>query len=137
MKSCFKSNQPSINNDNNKDDDGDMFQPSVFKVRFFNLTDTSSDTLSSFASSNCDLTIFISQTPTLRRLLPIQLRVVFNSVLFSEHRIKDMLDQLQVKGVKGSSGLEIHENRLSSVTSTPPTLFCFSWSLNHLLLQLL
>lgn len=71
--------------------------PSLFKVRFFNLTDTTPDTLSSTTtSSSCDITIFISQTPTLRRLLPIEIRVVYNTVLFSSSRIADMLDQLQL-----------------------------------------
>ncbi|KAI8906331.1 hypothetical protein EDD86DRAFT_210399 [Gorgonomyces haynaldii] len=76
--------------------DGESFRPSLFKVRFFNLTDTSPDTLqSSTTSSSCDLTIFVSQEPTLRRLLPIEIKVVYNSVLFAESRIKFMLDQLQ------------------------------------------
>ena len=73
------------------------FQPSLFKVRFFDLTDTTPDTLASTTtSSSCDITIFISQANTLRRLLPIEIRVVFNTVLFSNSRITDMLDQLQV-----------------------------------------
>ncbi|KAI9205250.1 uncharacterized protein BJ171DRAFT_615822 [Polychytrium aggregatum] len=70
--------------------------PSLFKVRFFNLTDTTPETLEASASgsSTSDITIFISQSPSLRRLLPIQLRVVYNSVLFTELRIAFMLDQL-------------------------------------------
>ncbi|KAJ3145502.1 large subunit of alpha-aminoadipate reductase [Geranomyces michiganensis] len=74
----------------------DAHEPSPFKVRFFNLTDTTPDTLSSTTtSSSCDITIFISQEPTLRRLLPIDIRVVYNSVLFANTRITDMLAQLQ------------------------------------------
>ena len=72
------------------------FRNSLFNVRFFNLTDTSPDTLASTTtSSSCDLTIFISQETTLRKLLPIEIKVVYNSVLFSEQRIKFTMDQLQ------------------------------------------
>ncbi|KAJ1570054.1 large subunit of alpha-aminoadipate reductase [Nowakowskiella sp. JEL0078] len=75
--------------------EGEKVAPSLFKVRFFNLTDTTPETLfSTTASSSCDLTIFISQQPTLRRLLPIQIKVSYNSILFSEHRIRDTLKQL-------------------------------------------
>ncbi|KAJ3179953.1 large subunit of alpha-aminoadipate reductase [Gaertneriomyces sp. JEL0708] len=74
----------------------DTSSPSLFKVRFFDLTDTTAETLSSTTtSSTCDITILISQAPTLRRLLPIDIRVVYNTVLFSHNRINDMLDQLQ------------------------------------------
>jgi L-aminoadipate-semialdehyde dehydrogenase len=41
------------------------------------------------------MSVFISQSPTLRRLLPIQIKVVYNSVLFSELRITLMLEQLE------------------------------------------
>ncbi|KAI9098595.1 hypothetical protein DFS34DRAFT_78758 [Phlyctochytrium arcticum] len=74
----------------------DIQRPSLFKVRFFDLTDTTPDTLSSTTtSSTCDITIFISQAPTLRRLLPIEIRVVYNTVLFANDRMTDMLEQLQ------------------------------------------
>lgn len=46
------------------------------------------------ATSSCDLTIFISQTPTLRRLLPIEIKIVYNSLLFAQSRVKTILDQL-------------------------------------------
>ena len=70
---------------------------SLFKVRFFNMTDTTPDTLASSAktSSSTDMTIFISQSPSLRRLLPIQIKVVYNSVIFSETRISAMMSQLE------------------------------------------
>jgi len=42
------------------------------------------------------MTVFISQTPTLRRLLPIELKLVYNTVLFSQSRIADLLDQLEL-----------------------------------------
>ncbi|KAJ3038477.1 large subunit of alpha-aminoadipate reductase [Rhizophlyctis rosea] len=84
------------------------FQPSLFKVRFFDLTDTTPDTLASTTtSSSCDITVFISQAKTLRRLLPIEIRVVFNTVLFSNNRIADMLDQLQI--ILESAATDVHK----------------------------
>jgi L-aminoadipate-semialdehyde dehydrogenase len=67
------------------------------KLRFFNLIDTNDITLAAGASSSTssDVTIFISQAPTARRLLPVEIRVVYNSVLFSEHRINEILEQIQ------------------------------------------
>jgi L-aminoadipate-semialdehyde dehydrogenase len=78
----------------NNEDSG--FRQSLFRVRFFNMTDTTPDTLSSSkTSSGSDLTIFISQSPSLRRLLPIQIKLVYNTVLFAESRMKIMLQQLE------------------------------------------
>jgi L-aminoadipate-semialdehyde dehydrogenase len=69
--------------------------PPLFKVRFFNLTDTSDDTHNSTSSSSTELTIFISQEPTLRRLLPLQITVAYNTVLFTGARIMNMMCQLE------------------------------------------
>ncbi|KAJ3284237.1 large subunit of alpha-aminoadipate reductase [Rhizoclosmatium sp. JEL0117] len=71
--------------------------PSLFKVRFFNLTDTTPETLSTVSSSSsaCDLTVLISQSPTLRRILPLEIKILYNSILFSSARITDLLDQLE------------------------------------------
>ncbi|KAJ3415308.1 large subunit of alpha-aminoadipate reductase [Chytridiales sp. JEL 0842] len=83
----------------NADPDADRVSPTLFKVRFFNMTDTTPDTFSASTpttSSACDLTFLISQSPTLRRILPIDIRVLYNTVLFSESRIIDMLDQLEL-----------------------------------------
>jgi L-aminoadipate-semialdehyde dehydrogenase len=77
--------------------DSEDFRPSFFKVRFFNLTDTSPEILlSSTTSGNCDLTIFISQETTLRRILPIQIKIAYNSVLFTGSRIEFLVDQLEL-----------------------------------------
>ncbi|KAJ3196901.1 large subunit of alpha-aminoadipate reductase [Irineochytrium annulatum] len=77
----------------------EIVNPTLFKVRFFNLTDTTAETLASTAmtssSSACDITILISQSSTLRRILPIDIAVLYNSVIFSASRIVDMLDQLE------------------------------------------
>ncbi len=66
---------------------------SLTRIRFFNLIDTNATTLST-SSTSSDITIFISQTPTARRLLPVEIRIVYNSVLFSEERIDEMFDQI-------------------------------------------
>ncbi|KAJ3298155.1 large subunit of alpha-aminoadipate reductase [Borealophlyctis nickersoniae] len=95
------------------------FQPSLFKVRFFDLTDTTPDMLSSTTtSSSCDITIFISQAATLRRLLPIEIKLLYNTVLFSSARIQDMLDQLQL--VLESAARDAHQpiGGISLVTAT-------------------
>ncbi|KAI8911192.1 hypothetical protein DFJ77DRAFT_549925 [Powellomyces hirtus] len=98
--------------------DASAHQPSPFKVRFFNLTDTNADTLSSTTttSSACDITIFISQEPTLRRLLPIDIRVVYNSVLFANDRITDMLEQLQLLLEAAAQDVNAPIGNLSLVT---------------------
>ncbi|KAK9727639.1 large subunit of alpha-aminoadipate reductase [Basidiobolus ranarum] len=67
----------------------------LFKVRFFNQTDTDTNTITETTSTN-DLTIFITSSSTsLRRLIPgIEVRVLYNQVLFSPLRIQHILDQL-------------------------------------------
>eukprot|EP00842_Homolaphlyctis_polyrhiza_P000164 jgi/Hompol1/1148/HPOL_001243-RA len=91
--------------------------PSLFKVRFFNLTDTTAETLSSTTtSSSCDLTVLISQSVSLRRLLPIQIRLVYNSVLFSAGRISDMLLQLQQLLETTAANLAMPIGQISLVT---------------------
>ena len=41
-----------------------------------------------------DLTIFISQSPTARKLLPLQIKFAYNTVLFSEERIDEISAQI-------------------------------------------
>ncbi|KAJ3217331.1 large subunit of alpha-aminoadipate reductase [Dinochytrium kinnereticum] len=87
-----------VNGKSSAEDDAeeDTVNPSLFKVRFFNLTDTSPDTFeATTTSSACDLTVLITQSTTLRRLLPIDIHILYNSVLFSSSRILDVLDQLE------------------------------------------
>ncbi|KAL7747753.1 large subunit of alpha-aminoadipate reductase [Sorochytrium milnesiophthora] len=77
-------------------------QQSLFKVRFFNLTDTTDTTLSATAahsddkdaSSTSDLTVVISQSSSLRRLLPVTVRLTYNAALYSQRRIQHMVSQL-------------------------------------------
>jgi L-aminoadipate-semialdehyde dehydrogenase len=69
----------------------------LLRIRFFNAIDASPETLSSIRSdASCDLTVFVSQSKTLRRLLPIDLQLVYNAALFSEGRIQEMLAQIEL-----------------------------------------
>ncbi|ORZ36610.1 hypothetical protein BCR44DRAFT_1068427 [Catenaria anguillulae PL171] len=65
----------------------------LFKVRFFNTTDTNPALLSTQGTAT-DLTIFITTSPSLRTLLPIHVRIAYNACLFSPQRMADMADQL-------------------------------------------
>ncbi|KAG5458721.1 MAG: hypothetical protein BJ554DRAFT_1003, partial [Olpidium bornovanus] len=67
-----------------------------FRVRFFNRTDTTEDTLRQSSNAATDLTVFIDSTSTTaRRLVPgLEVRVVYNQVLFTAQRIRHLLDQL-------------------------------------------
>ncbi|KAJ3375884.1 large subunit of alpha-aminoadipate reductase [Allomyces arbusculus] len=63
-----------------------------FKVRFFNLADTTPATTASMAAT--DWTIFISTSPSLRRLLPLHVRIAYNTCLYARERMEDLTDQL-------------------------------------------
>ncbi|KAI9175701.1 large subunit of alpha-aminoadipate reductase [Blastocladiella emersonii ATCC 22665] len=71
----------------------DGYRPALFKVRFFNMPDTTAATLAAEGTAT-DLTIFISTSPSLRRLLPIHVRIAYNTCLYAPQRIRDMADQL-------------------------------------------
>ncbi|KAI9362960.1 hypothetical protein DFJ73DRAFT_811755 [Zopfochytrium polystomum] len=93
--------------------------PSLFKVRFFDMTDTTPATLSATTtSSSCDITILISQAATLRRILPIDVTVLYNTVLFAESRITDMLDQLEAVLVAAAAEPAIPIGLISTVTQS-------------------
>jgi L-aminoadipate-semialdehyde dehydrogenase len=91
------------------------FKGPLFKVRFFNLNDTTPE-MNIETSSSCDMTIFISQTTTARRILPIQLKIIYNSVLFSEARISDMVQQLELVICQGAEAPDTLIEKLSIVT---------------------
>ncbi|KAJ3001000.1 large subunit of alpha-aminoadipate reductase [Globomyces sp. JEL0801] len=97
-----------------EDSEDPSLKQSLFKVRFLNLTDAEPNSaLSTTTSSSCDMTIFISQSPTLRRLLPIQIKVVYNSVLFSSVRIQNMLEQLEAVLITGSEDFSLPIGKMS------------------------
>ncbi|KAI7871204.1 L-aminoadipate-semialdehyde dehydrogenase [Spinellus fusiger] len=71
----------------------------LFRVRFYNETDTPSQKQLSHTSANTDLTVFITspETSTSLRtsfLRPISIRVVYNQILFSPRRIQYILSQM-------------------------------------------
>ncbi|KAJ1678964.1 large subunit of alpha-aminoadipate reductase, partial [Spiromyces aspiralis] len=71
---------------------------SLFRVRFFNQTDTNETTLRKTISAATDLTVIIRQksTESLRKLHPlIQIQITYNQVLFSPARIRLIGAQLQ------------------------------------------
>ncbi|KAI9016364.1 L-aminoadipate-semialdehyde dehydrogenase [Phycomyces nitens] len=79
--------------------DPDSRRP-LFRVRFYNETDTPSQKQLSSTSANADLTIFITSpeaSTSLRTsfLRPISVRVVYNQILFSPRRIQYLLSQIK------------------------------------------
>lgn len=66
----------------------------LFQVRFFNVVDVASHTLD--AAQSCDWTIYLEQLADSKRLLPLKLRVIYNTVLFSRERMAEMLRQLEL-----------------------------------------
>ncbi|KAJ3106195.1 large subunit of alpha-aminoadipate reductase [Phlyctochytrium planicorne] len=101
----------------NGEEEEETVNPSLFKVRFFNMTDTSPSTFeATTTSSACDLTVLITQSSTLRRLLPIDINILYNSVLFSESRISDMLDQLETVLEAVSKNPEVGIGSISILT---------------------
>ncbi|KAJ1919408.1 large subunit of alpha-aminoadipate reductase [Mycoemilia scoparia] len=71
---------------------------SLFRVRFFNQTDTDEQTLNKTITAATDLTVIIRQksTESLRRLYPsIEIQITYNQVLFSSNRIVHIGQQLQ------------------------------------------
>ncbi|ORX45791.1 large subunit of L-aminoadipate-semialdehyde dehydrogenase [Piromyces finnis] len=93
----------------------EVIQPSLFKVRFFNATDINDETLQS-STNPCDLTVSISQTQTLRRYLPINITVTYNSTLFEEARITEMLNQLQQVLIIASENRTLPVSNYSLIT---------------------
>ena len=71
----------------------------LFRVRFFDETDTPQDNFLRTTSLTSDLTIFIArqQETTRATVTPrISLRILYNSLLFTPVRISDFVDQLSV-----------------------------------------
>ncbi|KAI9291055.1 large subunit of L-aminoadipate-semialdehyde dehydrogenase [Neoconidiobolus thromboides FSU 785] len=72
--------------------------PPLFRVRFFNQSDTTIDTLNQTLSTN-DLTITITSNPSqsLRNFLPsISIKLIYNQTLFSSKRMEIMMNQLEL-----------------------------------------
>ncbi|GJE86585.1 alpha-aminoadipate reductase [Phanerochaete sordida] len=82
-----------------KPDSIDSSRP-LFRVRFFDETDKPMDNYLRTTSLTSDLTVFVTRQPetTARASLTphISLRVIYNSLLFSQSRINFIVDQLSV-----------------------------------------
>lgn len=96
---------PSSNN-TSADSTPHQTTPSLFRVRFFNELDKPSDQTLNSTSTTTDLTISVlsraSSSLRLGLLPEIELKVSYNSVLFSNKRIVHILDQLvQVLNIAG------------------------------------
>ncbi|GJJ06092.1 putative NRPS-like protein biosynthetic cluster [Clathrus columnatus] len=79
-----------------KDNSLDGNRP-LFRVRFFDETDTPMDNFMRSTSLTSDLTIFITRSPRSSRepLAPgISLRILYNSLLFTSVRMSHIVDQL-------------------------------------------
>lgn len=88
----------------------------LFRVRFFDETDEAEENLIRSTSLTSDLTVFVSRGSTSARasLAPrISLRILYNSLLFTEARVSGIVDQLSTFLRKVSS------KPLSPVSSVP------------------
>lgn len=80
-----------------KGDDG--LEAPIFRVRFFDETDEPKDNFIRTTGLTSDLTIFITRPPATTRtsLAPrLSLKIIYNSLLFSQTRISYIIDQLSV-----------------------------------------
>ncbi|KAL4254322.1 ATP-dependent AMP-binding enzyme family protein [Abortiporus biennis] len=88
----------------------------LFRVRFFDETDSPKDNYMRTTSLTSDLTVFVSRLPDSSRaaLTPhISVRILYNALLFSHSRISCIVDQISVLLRKVAS------NPLSQVGSVP------------------
>jgi len=75
----------------------DRDEKPLFRVRFFDETDPAKDSFIRSTSLTSDLTVFVSRAATTSRtsLAPhITLRILYNSLLFTQTRITGIVDQL-------------------------------------------
>lgn len=94
----------------------DGLESPIFRVRFFDETDEPKDNFIRTTNLTSDLTIFVTRPPATSRtsLAPhISLRIIYNSLLFSQTRISYIIEQLSVLLRKVSS------NPLATVGSVP------------------
>jgi len=75
----------------------DRNEQPIFRVRFFDETDSAGDSFIRSTSLTSDLTVFVSREATTSRtsLTPrITLKILYNSLLFTQTRISGIVDQL-------------------------------------------
>ena len=92
---------------------------SLFQVRFFNACDVHKTTLD---AASCDWTVYLEQQPDAKRLLPLRLRVLYNSVLYSSKRMEEMLRQLELVVMTMSTQPDITFSELSVLTRSAQQL---------------
>lgn len=85
----------------------------LFQVRMFNVVDVDSHTLE---ATSCDWTIYVEQLSDSRALLPLRVRVVFNTILFARERIIEMLRQLELVLVQGTANPTMPISQIQLVT---------------------
>jgi L-aminoadipate-semialdehyde dehydrogenase len=66
----------------------------ICQLCFFNAIHVNSGTMDSLGT--CDWRVFVEQQPDAKRLVPISMRVKYNSTLFTKQKILDLLRQMQV-----------------------------------------
>ncbi|KAJ1895207.1 large subunit of alpha-aminoadipate reductase [Kickxella alabastrina] len=86
--------------------------PALFRVRFFNQSDASDNTLRLTTTLATDFTVLVRQrsTASLRQLYPtIELQIAYNQVLFTAQRIAHMVAQLEVVLAAASTTLALEQ----------------------------
>eukprot|EP00127_Corallochytrium_limacisporum_P005893 Clim_evm38s214 gene=Clim_evmTU38s214 len=73
--------------------DGSQNLSGLFQARFFNVTDVSQETLD---IANASWTIYVEQMSDSKRLLPLNFKVIYNSLLFARERMTEVLKQLEM-----------------------------------------
>ena len=76
-----------------KTEGGESSTEPLCQVRFFNMVDVREKTLE--AVGTCDWTVFVEQKADAKRILPLKIRISYNSVLFKEARMVELLNQIQ------------------------------------------
>ena len=65
----------------------------LFQVRMFNVIDVNSETLD---SANCEWTFYVEQQPDSKKLLPLNIRVIYNTALYTREHMAEVLSQLEL-----------------------------------------
>eukprot|EP01135_Chromosphaera_perkinsii_P008712 Nk52_evm45s1444 gene=Nk52_evmTU45s1444 len=88
----------------------------LFQVRMFNVSDVNSETLD---SANCEWTFYVEQDRDSKKLLPLNIRVIYNTALYTRDRMREVLEQLQmIVHQIATSGLSEQGGKLVRDTST-------------------
>lgn len=72
---------------------GDEDPMDKFQVCLFNASDVNAETTQ---AAQCEWRLFVEQVANAKRLLPLRLRIVFNTMLYARGRMEDVLQQLEL-----------------------------------------